>query len=226
MDNRFKSKFSASLSLSPTTHSYANMQAPNLNLTRISHHTDPITIYADELSPTLMLTCGACIISSLTNGSEFKQSRSTHCRIPPPSKVPVTLNKRLFHTLLPNTPLTLSAPFTRSRTSTGGKPLAKNDPDSTSDHIAKHGACGVDGLEPGHDYVLNLASNPPVSWDIVRWWEYGTKEHVLHAEGDESQSDGTAVKSGPGPHDAVMVGSTSIRAIAFQCQEFFRNKGE
>ncbi len=74
--------------------------------------------------------------------------------------------------------------------------------------------------------MLNLASNPRVSWDIIRWWEYGTKEHVLHAEGNESQSDGRAVKFGHGTHDAIMVDSTSIRAIAFQCQEGFRNKGE
>jgi len=130
----------------------------------------------------------------------------------------VSLNKRPFHTLLPDTPLSLSAPFTRSRTSNGGKPLAKDDPDYTSDRSAKHGACGVDGLEPGHDYVLNLASNSRVSWDIIRWWEYGTKEQILHAEGNESQSDGKAVKFGSGPHDAVMVDSTSFRAIAFQCQ--------
>ncbi len=74
--------------------------------------------------------------------------------------------------------------------------------------------------------MLNLASNPRVSWDIIRWWEYRTKEQIQHAEGDESQLDGRAVKFGSGPHDAVMVDSTSIRAIAFQCQEVFRNKGE
>jgi hypothetical protein len=50
----------------------ALLRQHNLDLTIISHHTDPITIYADEFSPTLMLTCGAFVITSLTNGSEFK----------------------------------------------------------------------------------------------------------------------------------------------------------
>lgn len=219
MENQSKPKISASLSLFPTTHSYANLQAPDLNLTITSHHPDPITIYADDLSPALMLTCGAFVITALNSGSEVRQSRSTHCRIPPPSKVAVPLNEQLFHTLLPNTPLTLSAPFTRSRTSTGGKPLAKDDPDYTSDRSAKHGACGVDGLEPGQNYTLSLASNPRVIWDIIRWWEYGTKEQVLHADGNESKLDGRAVKFGPGPHEAIMVDSKSIGVVAFQCQE-------
>ncbi|KAI9876542.1 MAG: hypothetical protein M1830_006283 [Pleopsidium flavum] len=96
----------------------------------------------------------------MTTGSEVRQSSQTHCRIPPPSKVAVPLNEDLFHTLLPNNPFTLSAPFTRSRKSTGGKALAKHDPDYTSDRSAKHGACGVDRLEPGHRYILNLASKP------------------------------------------------------------------
>lgn len=219
MENPSKPIISASLSLSPSTHSYAKSQAPNLNLTITSHHPDPLTIYADDLSPKLMLTCGAFSITDLTTGSEIRQSSSTRCRIPPPSKVAVTLNEQLFHTLLPNTPFALSTPFTRSRTSTGGKPLARDDPDYTSDRSANHGACGVDGLEPGHNYALSLASNPRVLWDIVRWWEYGTKEQVLHPSSDESKLDGRTVKFRPGPHEAIKIDSKSIGVIAFQCQE-------
>lgn len=149
MDIQSKPRISASLSISPTTHSYANPQAPTLNLTLTSHHPDPITIYADDPSPPLMMKCGAFTMTSLINGCDVKQSISTHCRIPPPTEVSISLNEQFFHTLLPNTPLTLSTPFTRSRKSTGGKPLAKDDPNFASDGSAKHGACGVDGLEPG-----------------------------------------------------------------------------
>lgn len=120
MENRLKPNIYASISLSPATHSYTNSQAPSLNITITSQHPKPITIYADDLSPTLMLKCGAFIITDLTTGSEVRQSRSTHCRIPPPSTVVVPLNEKLFHTLLPNTSVALSAPFTRSRPSTGG----------------------------------------------------------------------------------------------------------
>lgn len=198
MDIQSKPKISASLSLSPTTHSYANPQAPILSLTLISHHPDPIAIYADDLSPTLMLKCGDFTITTLINGCDVKQTISTHCRIPPPSKVFVSLNEQLFHTLLPNIPLTLSVPFTRSRKSTAGKPLAKDNPDFASDGFAKHGARGVDGLEPGQDYVLRLAGKPRVSWDVVRWWDYGTKEHVLRVGCEGSGLDGRKVRFGRG----------------------------
>ena len=220
MDNhQFRPIIAASISIIPETHSYASQQAPRLNLIITSQHPDPITIYADDLSPSLMLACGAFTITSLTNGCEIKQSIRTHCRIPPPSKVTVPLNEGLFHTLLPNEPLTLSAPFSRSRAEAGGRPLAKSDPDYASDRTAKFGACGVDGLEPGNDYVLSLASTPRVQWNTIRWWEYGTKEQVLHPNDNESALDGRKVQFGRGPHEAITIDTTSICAITFHCQE-------
>lgn len=223
METHSVPKISASISVNPTTHIFTNSQAPNLNLTITSHHRDPITIYADDLSPNLMLTCGALIITDLTTGCEVRQSCQTHCRIPPPSKVAVLLKEHLFHTLLPHTPLTLSAPFGRSRMSStgGGKPLAKHDPEYASDRSAKHGACGVDGLEPGHRYALSLANNKPrFFWDNIRWWEYGTKEQVLHLDGKEGgggRLDGRKVSFGPGPHERILVDSASIGFVEFEC---------
>lgn len=222
METHSVPKISASLSVDPTTHLFANAQAPNLNLTITSHHPDPITIYADNLSPKLMLTCGALTITDLTTGCEVRQSCRTHCRIPPPSKVAVPLPEHLFHTLLPNTPLTLSTPFTRSRTSTGGKPLAKQDPTYTSDYSTKGGACGVDGLEPGHRYALSLSSKPRFFWNIIRWWEYGTKEQVILQGNDRNEGegglDGRKVKFGPGPHERIVVDSAKIGFVEFECR--------
>ena len=142
-------EISASFTISPATHPYADSKAPSLHLTITSHHPHPITVYADDLAPTLMLTCGVFIITELTTGSTVKQRRSTHCRIPPSSKVAVPLHEHLFHTHLPHTLLTLSAPSIRRRPNTGDQPLAKNDPRYADDRSAKHRACGVDGLEPG-----------------------------------------------------------------------------
>ena len=169
-----------------------------------------------------MLACGAFTITSLANGCETKQSVRTHCRIPPPTKVVVSLKEHLFHTLLPNEPLILSTPFSRSRLETSGRPLAKSDPDYASgdDRRVSSGACGVDGLEPGNDYVLTLASNPRVQWKSIRWWEYETKEQVLRPQGDESTTlDGREVQYGRGPHEAIKIDTTNIRPIPFQCQE-------
>lgn len=219
MDNKSKPIISVSISITPATYSYADQQAPNLNLIVTSHYSEPITIYADDLSPSLMLACGAFTITSLANGCEIKQSVRTHCRIPLPSKVAVPLNEKLFHTLLPNEPLTLSAPFSRSRTETGGRPLPKSHPDYASDRRARSGACGVDGLEPGNDYVLRLASSPRVHWNVIRWWEYGTREQVLHPDGKESALDGRKVRFSRGPHEEIRIDTTSIGAVTFHCRE-------
>lgn len=219
MDNQPKPIISVSISITPVTHSYANQQAPKLNLIITSQNPEPITIYADDLSPSLMLACGAFIITSLANGCEIKQSVRTHCRIPLPSKVTVPLNERLLHTLLPNKPLNLSAPFSRSRTETGERPLAKSHPDYASDRRARSGACGVDGLEPGNDYVLRLAGTPRVHWDIIRWWEYGTREQVLHPDGNGSALDGREVRFGCAPHEAITIDTASIGAVTFHCHE-------
>ena len=132
----------------------------------------------------------------------------------------MSFNKQFFHTRLPDTPLTFSTPFTRSRPSTSGKPLAKDDPDYTYRRNAERGACGIDGLKAGQDDILTLARDPKIAWDSIRWWEHGTREQVLHAEGDGgSELDGRRVKSGCGPHDAIKVDSTSVEIIIFHCQE-------
>ena len=218
-----------------------------------------ITIYADDLSPKLMLTCGAIIITDLTTGTEVRQKTRTHCRIPPPFKVTVTLNHQLFHTLLPNTPLRLSAPFTRSRggraaanggsgSSSSEKSQANHDPDSaarddnglssasSSSTTTKHGAYGggggggvvVDGLEPGHRYLLSIAAENKsrVPWHVVRWWEFGTKEEVLSAgtatgdgDGDGGGLDGRQVRFGPGPHEAIVIDSKTVGVVEFECRD-------
>lgn len=219
MDTQSKPKISATISLSSSTHSYTSSQPPSLNLILTSHHPTPVTVYADDLSPSLMLACGAFTITSLTTGSIIKQSRRTHCRIPPPTKVAVPLLEDLFHTLLPHTPTTLSAPFSRSRKNTSGKPLAKDDPEYGNDPSARHGACGVDGLEAGEDYVLQLAGDSRVPWNTVRWWKYGTKEEVLHPEDAEEGLDGRKVRFGAGPHEAIVVDSTAFKGLSFKCVE-------
>ncbi|KAK2756848.1 hypothetical protein FQN53_008548 [Emmonsiellopsis sp. PD_33] len=214
-------RLSTTLSLSPPKHSFSSSQAPSLNLTLTSHHSEPITIYADNLSPSLMLTSSALTITDLSTGQEVPQLKRTHCVIPPPSKVTVPLRKDLFYTLFPNTPVTFSAPFTRIRPGTGGKPLAASDPEYGSDPTAKRGACGVDGLEPGSRYILTLAANPRVRWDVIRWWEYGTKEQVLYggSASDEPVLNGRDVRFGNGPHEPIVVDLANVDYVTFECQE-------
>lgn len=209
----------ASIWIDPPTHSSSDPQAPNLNITIISHHPEPITFYADNLDPKLMLQCGAFIITELSTGMEVKQCCRAYCRIPPPSKAEVPLNEHLFRTLLPNTPLTLSTPFTPNRTNTGGVPLAKDDTQYANDRSASHGACGVDGLEPGHKYVLSLASKPRIFCNSIRWWEYGMKEQILQLNEDGKGLDARRVRFDSGPHEPIQIDTGGIGYAHFDCTE-------
>lgn len=217
MDHQAHPKISASLSLDPTTHSFSSSQAPKLNLTLLLDYHEPITIYADILSPSQMLTCGAFAIHYCSSGAEVRQNLRTLCRIPPPTKVPVNLKESLFYTLTPYEPLTLSAPFTRKPK--GAKPRAASDPAYLGDRSARHGSCGVDGLEPGYDYVLSLAGQPRMFWNHVRWWEYGTKDDVLHPNGAANELNARKVKFSPGPHERIEIDTSSLQPIKFRCEE-------
>ena len=207
---------SVALGINPSMHSFSDSEVPSLQLTVTSHHSNPITIYADDLSPKLMLTGGAFVITDLTNGTEVKQSVRTHCRIPPPTKVSVPLIESLFHTLLPDTPLTISTPFTRARSN--GVPLPKYHTNYEEGIPARSGACGVDGLEAGHRYALSLSGSHRVPWDSIRWWEYGTKEQVLSGE-DGVGLDGRTVRYGHGPHETIKLDISGIHALVFECKD-------
>lgn len=213
MEERPEPRLSASISLDPRTHSFADSQAPNLSITIVSRCPDPITIYADNLSPALILKCGAFNITSFSSGSDVKQVVTTNCRFLPPSKVPVVLDEARFHTLYPDTPVTISTPFARKRDNVG-KPLPGSHPEYNNHRSAKHGIYGVDGLEPGETYLLTLNGSPRVDWTSVRWWEYGTKEQLLCKDLDKLN-----VKFEHGPHEPIRVDITGCKPITFRCVE-------
>lgn len=170
----------------------------------------------DDLSPSLV-TCGAFAIHECSSGAEMKQSLRTLCRIPSPTTVPVDLDEGLFHVLLPFTPLTFSSSFTREPE--GGKPRAASDPEYLSDRLAKHGSCGVDGLEPGHDYVMTSARQPRMFGYRIRWWECGTKDDVLNPNGGANGLGARKVKFSPGPHEPIEIDRSSLRPVGFRCEE-------
>ncbi|KAI1084201.1 hypothetical protein F5B20DRAFT_524026 [Whalleya microplaca] len=204
---------SAALSLDPAIHHFAAAEGPpTLSLTITSHYPDPITIYADDLSPKLMTNCGGFIITDLADGVEVQQAVRRYCRIPLPNRVTVPINEPLFHTLLPNTPLTLSAPFSRPRTN--NRPLPRSDPEYETE---RNRVCGVDGLESGHKYTLSLSGNPNITWHHIRWWEYGTKEEVLGGIKNAGR-DGRAIRYERGPHEPILVDISGISPIILECK--------
>lgn len=194
MANENMPQISATLGLDKSIYSISSNDPPELKLTVTSHHTEPITIFADDLSPRLMIRTGSVLtITDLSNNKIVKQTRRTHCRIPPPSHVAVPLEESQFHTLFPGQPLTLSAPFQGSRSGT---------------------TAGVDGLETGHRYMIGLSGSQRLQWNRICWWEYGTKEEIL-AKG----LDGREVLYGKGPHEAILVDISAIEPIYLECKD-------
>ena len=208
-NNRQLPKILVSLNLDLPVHSFSSDKAPTLTVTITSLHEKPITIYGDELRPNLMITYGAFKLIDLSTGDVVHHSRRRYCKIPPPTKVEVPLQEELLHTLMPNIPLSLSAPFGLDR-----KPLAGSDVDR-KDPRASIGAVGVDGLYPGHRYQLLAAEQPGINWNSIHWWEYGTKVEVLNSP--SGKPDGREARYGHGPHPAIVIDPKSVSPIEFEC---------
>lgn len=153
----------------------------------------------------MTLVSGAFTIHDLRNGMEVPQVVRTSCRIEPPSKVQLKLDEVKFLTLQPSTPVTLSAPFSRS-----SPPRAASDPAYTQKR-----ACGVDGLEPGGHYLLTLENDTRSHWHHVRWWEFGTREEVLGG-GD---LDAREVMFRSGLHEPLDIDTSLARPVEFRCIE-------
>jgi hypothetical protein len=171
-----------------------------------------------------MLAYGAFAITDLMSGAEVSNIRRNRCKFVPPSKVIVLLHEDLFHTLLPNTPLTLSTPFSRKRSHNGDKSLPKGHPDYDLGRVnvgssrREHVPCGVDGLEPGHSYALTLADNPRAEFSrYIRWWEFGRKETVVYGEDGSPKLDGRKVHWGRGLHPAIRLDFSDFKGLVFHC---------
>lgn len=67
--------------------------------------------------------------------------------------------------------------------------------------------------------MVSLSSQSRIYWHIIRWWEYGTKEQILHPEGNDGGLDGRKVKFGRGPHEAITIDTKDIGVVAFQCRK-------
>lgn len=65
-----------------------------------------------------------------------------------------------------------------------------------------------------------MARDSRVAWNVVRWWEYGTKEEVLSKKnGDGAGLDGRQLKWGVGPHPPIQIDMDSVEEVLFECAE-------
>ena len=219
-------KITATISLDPLQHSFSSSKAPTLHLNLTSHHTSPITIYADDISPSLMLAYGALEITDLATGLSVSNIKRNYCKFEPPSKVDVPLREDLFYTLHPNTPLTLSTPFTHKRSNDESKPLPKSQPDygdanpNSRPLSTDRTAYGVDSLEADHSYRLTMADNSRANFSKeIRWWEYGPKELVVYGEDGIPKLDGRKVHWRTGPHPSIWIDLSEFNGLTFSCTE-------
>lgn len=163
-------EISIQLSLSPTTYHFSNPIAPELSLTVTSDSDKPFTFFtwSTLLNPRRSLRGNYFVITDLTTGFEVPQSPSLCAKRGPFKRVRGCADEEYLLTIEPSVPKVVSFSF-------GGgndfRPLPKGcERDGRVICTAK----GVDGLEPGHRYRLDVAEGP-----LRVWWRWGTKDDIL-----------------------------------------------
>jgi len=170
------------LSLSATTYHFSEPSPPGVSLTITSNSERPLTVFAwhSILWPNLALAQRDFVMTDLTNGAEVKQT-FIHLQHQAFSRIRGSQDERYYLTIYPKSPITVSTPFGR-----GGD--ARPQPKSVIERgweLDENGkemkirrsvhAQGVDGLEVGHRYRLDVV---PEKLEGL-WWRWGTKDEVL-----------------------------------------------
>ncbi|ERF71378.1 hypothetical protein EPUS_09050 [Endocarpon pusillum Z07020] len=101
-------RISLNWTLDPTPHSFSTELPPTICLILTSHANKPITIYNEALNPSRLLSEGKFPIFDQTDNIEVPHRRRIYCDFEPPSKIKVPLREKLFHTLYPAVPGSVS----------------------------------------------------------------------------------------------------------------------
>jgi hypothetical protein len=183
-----------SLSLDPPSHSFSRSRPPKLTITLVSRAETPITLFTWNTPlalPDALTNKGITITDSATG--QAVQTASFTVNRAPLKLTKGTPDEKYFVTLPPNIPLKLSTGFGRGGGSVKPDPKAvverglELDENGNERNIRRSRfATGVDGLEPGHEYVIGL--NKEVLKRV--WWAPVGKEDVFvegNAEGSYAQ---------------------------------------
>jgi hypothetical protein len=210
-----------SVSLEPSTHSFSSPEPPKLSLTATLYADDPITVltWHTVLYLPLALNQNAFEITDLQTSKPVQQHVIALSRTPIRRQLGGP-DDQYFLTLHPNVPVTLSTGFGYP-TGTLGKPLPKGDegrlrPASQGRKVAR-GVCGVDGLEAGRKYRLEMMrsgdEHEPDGMSRV-WWRWGTKEDVL----DQKTGEGRGVL-GEADEEGALVIEVEGNGVEFETVE-------
>lgn len=174
-------KISVVISLSPTTYHFSDPTPPELSLTITSNSERPLTIFTWRtiLHPQLALCQRRFVITDLTCGIEVPQT-SVRLQRPAFARTRDHPDHQYYLTIHPGTPIVISTPFGRGTARPQPKAIVQRgwalDDDGNEIKIRRSKAAhGVDGLEAGHRYRLDVASTEPQ----YVWWRWGAKEDNL-----------------------------------------------
>lgn len=150
------------LSLDQETFDFSQPLPPTFTVTATSHASTPITIFTwrTPLDPATGLISKAFTITDSTTQKQVQTSEVKVQRLPF-QRTRGSPDTKYLCTLEPNVPVQLSAPF--------GRPGRKPQPKAIAERgweLDEHGremklrrsmfATGVDGLEPGHEYKVDV----------------------------------------------------------------------
>ena len=179
-------KLSVQLSLSSSIYSFSNPVPPVLALTVESHSDRPITLFTwnTPFDPASALTQRCFTITDMANNGTHPQNQIRIQRLPP-SRARGSGDEHYFLTLQPHVPVVVSTEFSRGG---GQRPQPRAivergwmlDEQGNELKIRQSTqGCGVDGLESGHRYKVDVARGGLMG----AWWRCGTKEDILVDQG-------------------------------------------
>lgn len=175
-------KLSVKLSITPSTYHFSNPTAPTLSLDIQSHADKTLTLFtwATPFAPALALNRRGFVITDVANNTTVPQT-SVMVQRAPFSRARDSGDEKYFLTLEPHAPITVSAVFGRGG---GMRPQPRAivekgwelDEQGNERKIRRSTqGCGVDGLESGHTYRVDVARDKLMGL----WWRWGTKEEIL-----------------------------------------------
>lgn len=182
-----KPKLSIQLSLSPTTYHFSNPNSPIISLRVESDADRPITLFTwhTPLDPASALTQDGFVITDVANDTIIPQT-TIRLQRAPLSRARGSGDEKCFLTLHPHVLTTVSTAFGRGGVGVRPQPRSvvergwELDEQGNERKIRRSTrACGVDGLESGHRYRVDVSRGKLMGI----WWRWGTKDDVLVDEG-------------------------------------------
>ncbi|KAI9809559.1 MAG: hypothetical protein M1827_006794 [Pycnora praestabilis] len=179
-------KISIKISLSSYLYHFSNPTPPEISVVVESFCDRPITLFTwgTPLDPASARTQGGFVIIDLANDESVPQTSSSINRTPF-SRARGSGDEKYFMTLHPNTPIISSTRFGRAA---GYRPQPKaivergwevDEQGNEKKTRRSVRGCGVDGLEAGHRYRVDVARGKLLG----TWWRWGTKDDIMIDEG-------------------------------------------